>query len=235
MTIAQTFNDTIDLISKNAGNKSSFIHQAVTKKLRIEEILIYLNQIKFVLERTPIYLELARTISKEINNQKLVHFFENKIIEEQGHVEWAISDIEHWHKLAKTLGKFCPHQEILSPFKNLMDTVLLNLKKDPFSYFVYSYFVELNTVQFGDFIVSNLCEQFKTDRKTLSALANHIELDVLHVNEGQKEVQNLMETEAQLKAAIDYASQYATLLYIALDSITDSFKSELGGPNAKLV
>lgn len=106
-------------------------------------------------------------------------FFIDKFNEEKGHDAWARAD---WVKLSKSQD-FRTEPKIISSTTDLLNFLNMTMKSSPYRYITYIFAAEYFTTIVGPVWMDIMHTNLGINRKQVSALSNHIELDEGHAEE----------------------------------------------------
>lgn len=110
---------------------------------------------------------------------ELSEFFINKFNEEKGHDAWARAD---WVKMSKKQN-FKTEPQVLESMKDLLSFLNTTMKSSPYRYVTYIYAAEYFTTILGPVWLDIMRSNLGIQKKEISALSNHIELDGDHAQE----------------------------------------------------
>jgi hypothetical protein len=147
----------------------------------------YLASIRYLLEHTPQFLALARARARATGQFELATYFDLKLGEEAGHVEWAEADLERLSALSGVTGPRRPARAVVE----LMRVVREAIEDDPLLYLPYILFSEYFTVLMGPEWLSVLQERCGIPVAAMTAVSRHVELDKHHVKDGCREIDSL--------------------------------------------
>lgn len=162
--------------------------------LEREKVGRYLVNVLHLLRHTPPYLERARERARELGYQALADYFDQKIDEEVGHDQWAVSDIQHFTTVLNVQCRDVVMPSLASMLAYLRDLI----DEDPTLYLAYILFAEYVTVLEGPELLKLLEERCGIPQQYMSAIGNHVELDKEHVEEGLDAIDALVGDPAYL-------------------------------------
>jgi hypothetical protein len=177
--LSQSADNKINFYSAKIIESNKFLCLAREGKITKEQVAKYAFNLKYVLSMTPPSLRLARDIALQNGEQELSAFFSEKIIEEDGHEQWAANDVA---SLGYDVQKMDP-KSLNQSIVELMSYVQKIIEKDPKYYLIYMLFVEKLTVQVAPHLLESLDKNCGIPPTSFTAIANHEELDREHVKD----------------------------------------------------
>lgn len=193
--IAADAKSRIEVAAAALSKSSPFFLKAREGQLSRLHIANYIYNIRFILSMTPVCLRRAAQRASELGNNELAEYYQAKLVEEDGHEEWAKSDLAN---LGFEDVSFDPSR-VSEPAVSLMKYVAAVIDRDPRLYLIYIYFAEYITVRAGPELLEALDRACGIERAKLTAVANHEELDRDHVIEGASVITKFL-GEADLEA-----------------------------------
>jgi hypothetical protein len=160
-------------------DENPVFHRARTGRLTRAMITRYIANVTYMIGLTPRMLMHARDEARKRNDQPLAQFFQQKLEEETGHVEWGEADLESLTKVAVAPTSTATTASIEAMAKYLTSTI----DRDPALYLAYVAFTEYITVLLGPELLSSIEEHCGVPRTSMSVIDNHIVLDQGHVEE----------------------------------------------------
>jgi hypothetical protein len=121
----------------------------------------------------------ARDEARRRSDEPLAAFYQHKLEEETGHVEWGEADLESLTKVVVAPASTTTTASIEALAKYLTSTI----DRDPALYLTYVAFTEYITVLLGPELLSSIVEHCGVPRTSMSVIDNHIVLDQDHVEE----------------------------------------------------
>lgn len=156
----------------------------------MEEVGQFITDIHYLISHTPVFLEYAEQTAKRQGQTQLAAYFAEKIQEEDGHDQWAESDlnlIKMHHKIS---------QKKVSKSMNSLVRRLEELIGQKADYYVpYIFFAEYFTVIATPPAVTALKKNLNIDPMMLSVFIKHAEIDKHHVEFGMREIDGLYRPE----------------------------------------
>lgn len=168
----------------------------------------YLKNIEFLFSQNAADLYHASFIHQD--RPVLSSFFKHKWIEERGHDAWARNDLK----------KLDVSSEILDEMKALTSFLTKTMKTSPHCYLSYLYFAEYMTIILGPIWLDLLNQNMNTKREDVTALGNHIELDVDHYQEVGDFIDELNLSELQRSQISDFYNELAEKYNAFFNSLT---------------
>jgi hypothetical protein len=181
----------------------------------------YLASLHYLFSQTDAHLALAERESRARGQVALAHYFANKRREELGHEKWAENDITtvaaitHRPELPATVR---PSAAVVE----LMAFVRDSLAREPLVYVAYIFFAEYLTVKLGPEWVAALEHKCGIPASAVTAASNHVELDKGHVDEGCRELDQLVVDEslhAPLRGMVSESMRYFSVFF---DDVCDA-------------
>jgi pyrroloquinoline quinone (PQQ) biosynthesis protein C len=151
----------------------------------------YLASIHYLLTQTPIHLALAQARALEHGRAGLVRYYEQKLLEEQGHHHWAEADQS---RLAELFGEAAVQEPAPTMIALVRNTRAI-IERDPVLYLAYILFAEYFMVVMGPEWLRALDEHCGIPASAMTAVSHHVELDKHHVAEGCREMDALIEDD----------------------------------------
>lgn len=175
--------------------KSGLFRMAEDGRVGRACIRAYLENIHYLISHTPQCLQLAVDRSREKGLPEVARFFERKLAEETGHDVWAERDIA---SVSDSGAVRVP--QVTDAMRDLVSFILATIEREPVLYLSYVLFAEYFTVVIGPEWVRLLDERCGIPRGSMTVIANHIELDVDHVEHALDEIDDLVGDPALLPA-----------------------------------
>lgn len=175
MDIALNIKNKIEDFAGHMIESNALFLNAKSGSFTKETMSKYLKNIHYLVQQTVPNLQLALKLSKEKNkDEKLVHFFREKIDEEMGHDKWAEEDLKNF-----------PESDhfISSEMKELLEYIKDRIEKDPTNYLPYIMLTEYFTVLTAEEWIKNLENNCHISREHLSVIDKHQELDKEHIKD----------------------------------------------------
>ncbi len=155
-------------------------------QVTVNEISQFTTDVLYLISHTPIYLKLAEKLAREKNMGRIANYFEEKITEEEGHDEWAKSDLSNMKK-----SHAVNSASVSSGMKKMVSYIEKIIRENPNNYVPYIFFAEYFTVIATPPLVSALKKNLRFDESMLSVFTNHAELDKHHVAEGMTAIDSI--------------------------------------------
>ena len=159
------------------------------------------------------------------SNTKLAAFLRSKKREEAGHEQWGYDDL-----LAIGMPQGALDTDSISPYVScLMNYVEEGVTLDPKSLLIYLFFSEYTITLFGPVLLALLDKECNIDKKSLSIIAKHVELDKAHAKEDVAQVDefyNISDTkrvEQVLCKLSYYVYGFYTDITLRQESLCDAF------------
>ena len=157
-------------------------------KLTPDRVGAYLANVHFLISHTPFFLTRAGDRARELGDPKLAEHFAHKFIEEHGHDAWAERDVS---RLAAIPGNDFSRKALPSMVA-LTDFLTGIVEGDPVLFLAYELFAEYLIVILGPEWLTMLEERCGIPRSSMTVIANHVELDKDHVEEGLETIDDLV-------------------------------------------
>jgi len=167
---------------------------AAEGRLTPEMVAYYLFNVRHLVRHTPAHLERARARALAVGDHALAAHFAAKHAEEQGHDRWADRDLE---RLSDGFGA-APRDEHSRGLLGLLRHVERTIDRDPALYLAYILFAEYLIVLMGPEWLALIEERCGIPRSTFTVIANHVELDREHTEEGLEAIDALVPDPAKL-------------------------------------
>jgi len=181
--ITQEFKKLIEEKTEHIVNNNPLFIGARKGNLDKKDIEVYLNNLMFFFQHTPVHLAKAQRVAKARGNERLTEFYAEKIREEDGHDQWAKNDLKNLNFESRDTAPLevinAGNMKLLALAKNMID-------KDPSLFIPYMLFMEYFTVLAAPDFMANLEKNHAIPRKFITAIAYHEELDKDHVVEDLK-------------------------------------------------
>lgn len=162
---------------------NTFLVGAQKGELSQQQIYEYLGGLRYLFDAFQKSIQLAEHISKDRGDADLAHFFGEKYKEEQGHSNWAESDMRHFEEGHRRDESAALHQA-----RRFVGYLHELLHEDPKLFVPFMYTLEYFTVLAGPVLLNALREKQGIASEKLSAVANHVKLDTPHVEDDFKEM-----------------------------------------------
>jgi hypothetical protein len=185
--IADRLLSEISAFAARLQNEHPLMEAARRGRVAPETVASYLAGIRYLLEHTPIHLELAVRTAGQRGLPDLVEFFKCKQREEDGHARWAESDLAELERACGATAAGVPSSMI-----RMVACVGDIARNRPEHYLGYILFAEHATVQAGEPWAEALRDHCGIPASALSSITKHVALDRFHVAEGKEEVNRLL-------------------------------------------
>ncbi|MFW6086438.1 MAG: hypothetical protein ACODAG_04475 [Myxococcota bacterium] len=192
--ISGVLRNDIEAYVQEARATNPLYHRILDGSLEREKVGRYLVNVLHLLRHTPPYLERARQRARERGQRELADYFDQKLDEEVGHDQWAVSDIHHFTTVLNVRCRDVVMPSLASMLAYLGDVI----DEDPTLYLAYILFAEYVTVLEGPALLELLEERCGIPQQCMSAIGNHVELDKEHVEEGLDAIDGLVGDPAYL-------------------------------------
>lgn len=156
-------------------NRSNLVLAARRGEFTEKQLVVYLRNLEHLFfQNADQMLQAVQTYSY---SSELSSFFYSKWKEERGHDKWAKEDQRNFNSFEDFTN------EILPEMSDLTEFLSSTMRKCPLSYLTYFYYAEFMTAEIGPKWMEIILTSIKVDKKNISALGNHIELDGDHASE----------------------------------------------------
>jgi hypothetical protein len=179
----------------------------------------YLNNLMYFFHHSVLHLDIARTRARELGNEAVVPFLEEKIREERGHDLWAKNDLRTTGSAQEgfDLGRVAPGtHRILAYSVDLIE-------REPELFLAYMFFHEYMTVIGGPELVADLETRCGIPREQITSITRHVDLDRHHVEEDLEEIEKVVARSPHkapwLRATIDETAALADDFYGGMVSL----------------
>ncbi len=168
----------IEELSEEMWKKNPFFEVARTSKLPPSSLRKYLSGLEMLFKASYRNLSLAADKASANGDEELARFFSAKRDEELGHDQWARDDLKFVSAPEKgSMPKVQPESaQFICDFGHYLADL------DPFYYLGYVSFAEYMTTYLGPRFLECTSEN-GLDKSKISALSNHVVLDVGHAEE----------------------------------------------------
>lgn len=200
MSVVDSMRSEIDRFYTERMQDHPFYLRAQSGSLNERHINRFLADLFYVISDTHKNLRLARDASLAQNRVALANFFSTKMREEQGHEEWARTDM-------KALGNEPAAYEPSLAAQTLMQRSREWILKDPALYLPYLYFAEYYTVIAAPQTTAILQETCRIPKEGMTVITKHAELDKDHVLEWEGEVATLVDLAKYSQPFMDILNQ----------------------------
>jgi hypothetical protein len=190
--IAQLLKADIDAYAKRM-HRSALLRRAQNGDVPARTVLAYLSSVLHLIRYTPLHLERARVRAVALGDSTLAAYFETKAHAEQGHDRWALDDIAH---ISRTFRIPVPDAPMPSVVR-LVHRLEAAIEKDPARYLAYILFAEYFQLLLGPEWLAALERNCGIPGSAMTVVANHIELDRKHVEDGLAEIDELVRDAAR--------------------------------------
>lgn len=181
-------------------------------KITPRAIALYLESLRYLFSHSPELLRGAAQRSDELGRVGLGDYFRAKIHEEQGHDNWASSDLARL-PASITAG--------IQPAQAVVQLVALQrsmIARDPMCYAAYVLWAEYLTALLGAEWLAALAA-FGYSREQLSSVAKHLDADREHAPRGFDEVEGLWQAEPSTMVVLEGVEAAAGLFRGFCDEI----------------
>lgn len=218
--IGNTLREEIEKFHERMSRENPLFVNARNGRLTPREVSVYLANILYLIQHTPVHLKLALQKATERESKPLVSFFKTKLKEEEGHDAWAEND------LSSLVGAYdVAHPAELSPtMLSLVQYITDTINTDPTLYLAYIVLAEYFTVLIAPGWLSDLSTRCNIPSDMLSVVKNHAELDKDHVIDDLKIIDSLADTT--------YATVLRSVLQISMRHF-EAFAAEIGTVDEK--
>lgn len=203
---AKEVQDSIFNLGRELMDEHPFFQRIKNENLPKKTLGIYFYNVKELVTETVPNLKRAVEVSKNQKlGEELTSTLEKKILEEDGHEQWAQDDLNRLQlskeeikemKLTKTMSHFLPY---------IIDVA----KTDPLSYFIYAYYIEELMVVAGPHVLSAMMKSSGVGEDYFTIISTHIEFDQDHAGEGAEVLDRLLQniSEGQNKNVKEVVSK----------------------------
>ena len=181
-------------------------------KITPRAIALYLESLRYLFSHSPELLRAAAQRSDELGRAGLGDYFRAKIHEEQGHDNWASSDLARL-PTSITAG--------IRPAQAVVQLVALQrstIARDPMCYAAYVLWAEYLTALLGAEWLAALAA-FGYSREQLSSVAKHLDADREHAPRGFEEIEGLWQAEPSTAVVLEGVEAAAGLFRGFCDEI----------------
>jgi hypothetical protein len=165
-------------------------------KITPRAIALYLESLRYLFSHSPELLRAAAQRSDELGRVGLGDYFRAKVHEEQGHDNWASSDLARLP--ASVTAGIRPAQAVVQ----LVELQRSMIVRDPMCYAAYVLWAEYLTALLGAEWLAALAA-FGYSREQLSSVAKHLDADREHAPRGFDEVEGLWQAEPATSVVLE--------------------------------
>jgi len=183
--------DIIDEEFTQAKSKHAFLKKIETHKISFSEIARFLLSTKYLISHTTGHLKIAKDATDEA---ELAEYFGHHIEEETGHEKWAERDLSFLTKIKSFFYK----KNVPESMTEHVEWIESTIKKDVKLYLPYILFAEYIAVTAGPWFIENT-KLVGVPIKALSVVNNHAVLDLEHIKDDFKIIDELVAKEPQYK------------------------------------
>jgi hypothetical protein len=206
--ISATLLEEIDAYAARLRQSSRLLGRARAGVLSQDAVARYLANIHFLISHTPEHLNRATERALALGRPELADYFCLKLAEEEGHERWAEDDMEAMGRLSGRRVLRQPSEAMLRLIRNIERAI----DRDPHQYVAYILFAECLTVRMGPEWVAALEQRCGVPATALTVATHHIELDKAHVEDGCRELDELVGNDetrlrsmlAMLRSSMDH-------------------------------
>lgn len=167
-------------VNANQMEKNNFFFVRNRKGgLNKKNVQDYLQNVHYLLLQTEPNLKLAMSVSEQRGESDLASFFAEKILEEEGHDQWARNDL----KMNGVENLEIRIDQVNCHMKEMVEYTKEMIKKDPRHMICYMTFSEYFTVYVGPRMLDDLENKCGIKKESMTAIGNHIELDKEHIQD----------------------------------------------------
>ena len=156
----------------------------------------YLDNVRHLVEHTPIHLAQARDRAARTGHTDLQAHFSVKLHEEVGHDQWAVSDLEQ----ARARFGATPAPARSTEMRSLIGFIEDTIDRDPHLYLAYILFVEYVVAAMGPEWIEVLHERCGISPDMMTVIGKHAELDAHHYEDGIEIIDELVTDPTMLPA-----------------------------------
>lgn len=170
------------------------LRRARSGQVDADVVARYLASLEFLLRETQLHFRRARDTARATGALALARHFEQKLVEERGHDRWAAADLIALVGDASA-ASFVPVAAIAELARANAELV----EREPADYLAYVLWAEAFTVLVGGVFIRELVGRCGIKAEALTCLANHVELDEDHADEGCEAIDRLVDDPARLE------------------------------------
>lgn len=207
MSVASALKQLIEQYAAGLTQENELLLQAREGSLQHATVARYLTGLRRLVAATPDHLRVAITTALQRGNEPLAVFLQRKLAEEEGHHEWAESDLEQLRRQGRLRVE---NQSVAGPITELVGYLSELVARDPEAYIGYIFLAEYFTVLMGPEWLTVLEERCGVPRDAMTVVGKHVELDIGHVEEATTDADSLLtpsstpRIEATVKTAMGY-------------------------------
>jgi hypothetical protein len=175
-------------------------------------IALYLESLRYLFAHSPDLLRSAAQRCDELGRTAMADYFRNKVHEEQGHDNWASSDLA---RLPAAIS------EGVRPAQAVIELVTFQrrlISRDPMCYAAYVLWAEYLTALLGaEWLAALAASGYSRDQ--LSSVAKHLEADREHAPRGFAEIEAFWQAEPAGAVVFEAVADAARLFRAFCDEI----------------
>ena len=208
MVLRQTIERAADEVRQTSALAMLVKQGAITPRA----IALYLESLRYLFSQSPELLRTAAQRSDALGRAGLADYFRTKVDEEQGHDNWAATDLAKL-PAAVTAG--------VRPAQAAVDLVQLQrslIARDPICYVAYILWAEYLTTLLGaEWLAALAAMGYK--REQLSSVSKHLDADQEHAPRGFEELAVLWDAEPATPVVVEAVESAARLFRASCDEI----------------
>jgi pyrroloquinoline quinone (PQQ) biosynthesis protein C len=160
-----------------------------------EMVTRYIASVTFMVTRAPGHIARARDRARQLGDHALAAHFDHKLEEEIGHAVWGEADLDSLARSGSSPARTTP-----TPSTEALDLyVAAIIEEDPALYFAYLAFSEYVTVVLGPELLAMIDERCGIPKSSMTVIANHVEIDREHAEEGFAVINDLVGDPRKLR------------------------------------
>jgi pyrroloquinoline quinone (PQQ) biosynthesis protein C len=192
--IANALRLDIERYAVEVRTRNPLFTRAAAGTLTPAHVAAYLENVRYLITHTPRHLAIARDRARERGEDNLAAHYERRLREEDGHDAWAEDDL---HMLQPVLV-VPPSGRILDSMVELVRYVGRRADEQPLLHLAYMLLAEYLTVIIGPDWLRVLEERCGVERRAMTVVSKHVDLDRGHVEHALEEIDDLVTDPAML-------------------------------------
>jgi pyrroloquinoline quinone (PQQ) biosynthesis protein C len=186
--IANALRIDIERYAVDVRSKNPLFTKAADGTLTPSQVASYLENLRYLIAHTPPHLAAARDRARALGHDELAAHYHRRVQEEIGHEVWATEDLA-------VLAPMLPATRsgrILASMQELVAYLGRRATEEPRLHLAYMLFAEYLTVIIGPDWLAALEAKCGVERRAMTVIAKHVDLDHEHVEHALDEIDDLV-------------------------------------------
>lgn len=200
--LSRLIKTSIDSWITQLRKESPLVHAAERREVGPRALALYLESLRFMFASSHANIRAAMMRAEELGLSELAAYFRDKAAEEQGHEDWAASD------LTQLPSQAVKGVEPAAACRGLVALQRELIARHPLCFLAYSTWAEYLTASLGDEWL-RLLSNCGYERTAVTAVSKHLEADVEHAFEGFEALDRFWQGEpdaAEILAGVQRAA-----------------------------